>query len=139
MFIYGCAKTEAKLIDLASIVFIMFCLMVFGYLIIPKIVTHPYYRSLHELARPVLKVLSYLLFVVGIGIFINAFFSEGLGRIQFFIGFIIILLGWFMRKYIFMFEDQEQRRRYVRLMILCTTFLLALLFLWSKGMEVLKL
>lgn len=137
--IHGCAKAEAKLLDLASLMFIMFCMVVFWCWATPKIVTHPYYKSLHELFRPVLKVSLFLSVIVGIGLIVTAFFSEGLDRIQFFIGFVFILLGFFIHMYIKLFEEQEHRKTYFKLMSISMGFLIALFFLWIKGIHVLRL
>lgn len=135
----ACSSTEAKLLDLSGITFLIFCILVIGYLVIPKISTHPAFLYIHNKSRPVLRFFSYFVLFAGLLTFVFGIISEGLDRILLFISILIILQGFFMFKYSSINASTGDRTKYMRLTMLCISFLIAMLFIWIFGKEMLNL
>lgn len=135
----GCASQEEQIIDLAGVVFTLFVLIVVAQLFAGTIMTTSLYKRLDAWFAPIRLILPPLAYASGCGIFIYGALAGGLQLIAMFLGIIVFLFGWFLKQYHNLHMDLVRRARYAKLMMLCITFGLSLLFLMTAAGDLLRI
>lgn len=141
LLLFGCSQEKeiAKIQDFAGIIFIFFSIIVIVQLITDKIISSSLFKKFENVIVPIRKILPILAKFSGMILFGFGFFSDGLKRINVFIGIILILFGFFMKKYNESDYEDKKRSIYAKLMVLCLTFGISLFFLMTSALDHIKL
>lgn len=129
--LYGCSQKsiDAGLVDFSGTIFIIFILIILCNLLAPLIVQKPFYEKFHNKSKPFIKYTMYISIIFGLVFLFVGIRADGLNKIYVFLGFIAIIMAFFIYKYIKTFEDKYLRSKYVKIIGICVSFGFTLFFI----------
>jgi hypothetical protein len=134
----GCISTEDKILDFAGILFIIFIFIVIMQLSMDNFLSSTTYKKLWEFSARFRRIIPPIMVLPGIILILFGLFSHGLNKIFIFIGMIMVFFAGFMKQYNKNHSDDRQRSRYARLLMLCVTFSVCLIFMMTVAKDHLK-
>jgi hypothetical protein len=130
----GCLNKEAKIVDLAGGVFIVFAVLVgFKYLFPVIARTHPFKRFADALKGVAPKVVIPL-FLLAIILVAAGFFMEGIHKVLIFVGFVVAIIAVFTKKYA-EHDNPEKKKHMLEIVLLSVGVLAVLMLLWYLGAD----